>query len=121
MKLSILVFSLFTLVAQSQPAGQDPVQALRALVAAKQWAELDARGASLAADDPAWERVASVVYQAGIARNDLPSVIARLRHVAETTSKPSIRAAALIVIGRVHRRQTDRAAAVRALEQAKSA
>jgi hypothetical protein len=119
MTLSICALLLFALT-QSQPASQDPVAAARALAQAKQWTELDARIASVGADDPAWERLASIVYSAAIARNDLPAVITRLRTVAEATTKPAIRAAALIAIGRANRRQGDREAAVRALGEAKA-
>jgi hypothetical protein len=118
--LATLLLSLAVSV-QAQPASQDVVDSLRALMQAKQWEEFDTRVASIAADDPAWERLPSIVYSAGIARNDLPAVMTRLQHVAETTTRPSNKAAALIAIGRVHRRQGDGRAAVRILEQARSA
>lgn len=117
----MLLLSHLTIAVQAQSASKDVVDSARALLQAKQWEELDKRVASIAADDPAWERLPSIVYSAGIARNDLPAVITRLQQVVETTTRPSNKAAALIVIGRVHRRQGDGTAAVRVLEQAKSA
>lgn len=119
--IAALLLSLVTIGIQAQPAAKDVVDSLRALMQAKQWEELDKRVSSIAADDPAWERLPSIVYSAGIARNDLPAVVTRLQHVVETTTRPSNKAAALIAIGRVHRRQGDGRVAVRILEQARSA
>lgn len=116
----ILLLSLVIAAGQA-PVGQDTVDAFRALLKAKQLDELDARVAALDPDDPAWERLPSVVYSAGIARSDVPSVITRLRRVIERTSKPLHKASALVVIGRAHRRQGDDAAAIRALQDAKAA
>jgi hypothetical protein len=106
---------------QSPPPAQDPVTEIRGLVQAKLWAQVDARLDALAVDDPAWERLAPVVYTAAVARQDLPAAIVRLTRVATSTTKPSNKAAALITIGRAHRRQGDRAAAVRAWHDAKTA
>jgi hypothetical protein len=116
-----LLLSLLAMPVQAQTGSTDVVDSLRALMQAKQWQELDRRVASIPADDPAWERLPAIVYSAGIARNDLPAVITRLQQVVSTTTRASNKAAALITIGRVHRRQGDRVAAVRDLEQAKSA
>ena len=117
--LGTLLFSLLTV--QAQPASRNVVDSARALLQAKQWEELDRHVASIPADDPAWERLPSIVYSAGIGRNDLPAVMTRLQQIVETTSMPSNKAAALIAIGRVHRRQGEGTAAVGALEQARSA
>jgi hypothetical protein len=119
--LATLLLSLLAVAVQTQPASKDVVDSLRALMQAQHWEELDTRVASIAADDPAWERLSSIVYSAGIARNDLLGVITRLQRVVETTTRPSNKAAALITIARVHRRQGDGRAAVRVLEQARSA
>ena len=119
--IAALLLSLLTVGLQVQPTAKDVVDSVRALMQAKHWEELDKRVASVNADDPAWERLPSIVYSAGIARNDLPAVITRLQQVVETTTRPSNKAAALIVIGRVHRRQGDGRAAVRILEEARSA
>lgn len=117
----LLVAALLT--AQAAPA-QDPaatVSAARALVNEQSWTDLDARLAAIPPDDAAWERLPAVVYSAGIARNDLPGVVDRLTRLAAATTSPSIKASALIVIGRAHRRQGDMDAATKALERAKAA
>jgi hypothetical protein len=120
--LATLVTLLFSLLAvQTQPAPKDVIDSARALMQAKQWEEFDRRVASVPADDPAWERLPSIVYSAGIARDDLPAVLRRLQLILETTTRPSNRAAALSTTGRVHRQQGERTTAVRALEEARSA
>ena len=102
-------------------ASMGSAEALRLLVRAELWDRVHARVDSLAADDPAWPRVAPVVYQEGIARNNLPSAIEKLSRVADATSNASIKAPVLVVVGRAYRRQGDKAAATRALEAAKAA
>lgn len=97
------------------------VEGIRLLANAKLYDQADARIESLGVDDAAWERLPSVIYSAGIARQDLPSVVARLSRVAASATKPSIKAASLMIVGRVHRRQGDSAAAVRVLQEAKVA
>src|SRR5215204_4000317 len=103
---------------------QDPsatVTAVRALVTAQQWEAVDARIQSIPPDDPAWERLPSVLYQGAIAKKDLPWVIDRLSRVVSATSSNANKASALIVIGRAYRRQGDAASAIRSLESAKAA
>ena len=96
-------------------------EAVRLLVRAELWDRAHARIDSLAADDPAWPRVAPVVYEEGIARKDLPYAIEKLSGVAASTPNPSIKAPVLVVVARAYRRQGDKDAATRALEAAKSA
>jgi hypothetical protein len=96
-------------------------EAVRLLVRAELWDLAHARIDSLAADDPAWPRVAPVVYEEGIARKDLPYAIEKLSSVAASTPNPSIKAPVLVVVARAYRRQGDKDAATRALEAAKSA
>jgi hypothetical protein len=114
-----------TLFAQAPAQNVDSrtatIAALRTLVTDQRWDELDARIESFPPDDPLWERLPPVIYQAGIERNDLPAVIATLSRIANATTSPSIRAAALLVVGRAHRREGNRAAATQALEQARDA
>jgi len=118
-----LIIAALVLLAQLQapPPAQDTVTEIRGLVQAKLWTQVDARLDALTADDPAWERLPSVLYTAAIARQDLPSAVARLTRVASTTTKSSNKAAALIVVGRVYRRQGDFPAATRVLKEAKAA
>jgi hypothetical protein len=106
---------------QAPPPAQEIVTEIRGLVQTKQWAQLDARLDAVPADDPAWERLPSVVYTAAVARQELSPAIARLARVAAATSKPSNKASALIAIARAYRRQGEPAIAVRALQDAKAA
>src|SRR3954466_4647274 len=105
----------------SAQAPNTTVDAVRALVTAQRWDEMDARIQQVEADDPAWPRLASLVYQAGIERNNLPWVVERLAHVGATTPNTSIKAATLIIVARAYRRLDNRDAATRALESAKAA
>jgi hypothetical protein len=96
-------------------------EAIRLLVRAELWDRAQARIESLQFDDPAWSRVASIVYEAGIARKDLPAAIATLSRAASSTTDASIKSSMLLALGRAYRRQGDTAAAKRSLEAAKSA
>jgi hypothetical protein len=96
-------------------------EALRMLVRAELWDRVHARIDSLAPDDPAWPRVAPVVYEGGIAHKDLPYVIETLSRVAASTPNASIKAPVLVIVGRAYRRQGDKDAAIGALEAAKGA
>ena len=102
-------------------AAMGSAEAVRLLVRAELWDRAHARIDSLAADDPAWPRVAPVVYEEGIARKDLPYAIEKLSGVVASTPNAAIKAPLLIVVGRAYRRQGDKDAATRALEAAKSA
>lgn len=97
------------------------VEAIRLLTRVRQWDDVDARAASLPPDDGAWKRLPAVLYEAAITRNDLPSVIDRLSGLAGSTTDPSVKASALIVVGRACRRLGDRAAAERSLRSARDA
>ena len=97
------------------------VEAVRLLTQAEMWPRADARVDSLPPDDPAWEGLPWVLYEAGIKRKDLPSVIAKLSRAAESAPKPTTKAAALMIIGRAYRRQGDLAAATRSLEASRAA
>ena len=96
-------------------------EAIRLLGRAELWDRAHARVASLDPDDPAWVRVASPVYEEGIARKDLPYTIDTLSHVVAATTNPSIKSTAGLILGRAYRRQGDLAAATRAVEAAKAA
>ena len=93
------------------------VEAIRLLIRAELWDRAHARVESLDADDKAWERVPSAVYDEGIARKSFDYTVATLSRTAAATKTPSIKSAALLVIGRVHRRQGDLPAATRALRR----
>jgi hypothetical protein len=105
----------------TEAAAIGSAEAVRLLVRAELWDRARARIDSLAADDPAWPRMAPVVYQEGIARKDLPYAIDKLSHVAASTPNASIKAPVLVVVGRAYRRQGDKDAATRALEAARAA
>jgi hypothetical protein len=65
--------------------------------------------------------VPSVLYEEGIARKNFEYTLATLSRVAASTQTASNKSAALLVIGRVHRRQGDLAAATRSFEEARAA
>ena len=96
-------------------------EAVRLLVRAELWDRAHARIEAIGFDDPAWSRVAGVVYEQAIARKDLPSAIATLARAAASTTDASIKSSVLLVLGRAHRRHGDAAAATRTLEAAKAA
>jgi hypothetical protein len=97
------------------------IEAIRLLIRAELWDRAHARTESLDADDKAWERVPSALYEEGIARKSFEYTVATLSRTAAATKTPSIKSAALLVIGRVHRRQGDLPAATRSLEAARAA
>jgi len=97
------------------------VEAIRLLNRAELWDNAHARVASLDADDPAWQRVPSLLYEEGIARKRVDDTIATLSRTIASTTVAANKAAALVVIGRVHRRQGDLPAATRSLEDARAA
>ena len=96
-------------------------EAVNLLVRAELWDRAHARVDSVAADDPAWPRLATAIYDEGIARKDLPSSIEKLSRVAAAATSPPVKAPVLVVLGRAYRRHGDNAAAIRALETAKAA
>jgi hypothetical protein len=106
---------------QSGPGAIAATEAIRLLIRAELWDRAHARVESLGADDPAWERVPSVIYEEGIARKTFEYTVATLSRTAASTKTASIKSAALVVIGRVHRRQGDLPAATRSLEEARAA
>jgi hypothetical protein len=106
---------------QSEAGAIAAVEAIRLLIRAELWDRAHARVESLAVDDRAWERVPTVIYEEGIARKSFEYTIATLSQTAASTNTPSIKSAALIVIGRVHRRQGDLSAATRSLQEARAA
>jgi hypothetical protein len=97
------------------------VEAIRLLVRAELWDGAHARVASLDADEPAWARMSSTLYEEGIARKNFDYTIDTLSRTAASTKTAANKAAALIVIGRIHRRQGDLAAATRSMEAARAA
>jgi hypothetical protein len=106
---------------RSEAAALASAEAVRLLVRAELWDRAHARIASLDFDDPAWERVATPIYEEGIARQDLSYTIDTLSRAAAATTNPAIRSPILVVLGRAYRRYGDNAAATRSLEAAKSA
>jgi hypothetical protein len=106
---------------RSEAAALASAEAVRLLVRAELWDRAHARIASLDFDDPAWERLATPIYEEGIARQDLPYTIDTLSRAAAATTNPASRSSILVVLGRAYRRFGDNAAATRSLEAAKSA
>jgi hypothetical protein len=106
---------------RSEPGAIAATEAIRLLIRAELWDRAHARVEWLGADDPAWERVPSVIYEEGIARKSFEYTVATLSQTAASTKTASIRSAALVVIGRVYRRQGDLPAATRSLEEARAA
>lgn len=106
---------------RTEAGARAAVEAVRLLTQADMWTRADARVDSLGLDDPAWEGLPWVLYEAGIERKDLPAVIERLTRVAASAPKPTTRAAALMIVGRAYRRQGDVDAAKRALEASRAA
>jgi hypothetical protein len=106
---------------RSDAAALASAEAIRLLGRAELWDRAHARADSLDADDPAWLRVGSPIYEEGIARKDLPYTIDRLSRIAAATTNPSIKASVSLLLGRAYRRHGDNAAATRAIEAAKSA
>jgi len=96
-------------------------EAIELLIRAELWDRAHGRVESLDADDPAWERVPSALYSEGIARKRFEYTVATLAKTAASTKTPSIKSAALLIIGRVDRRQGDLPAATRSLEEARAA
>jgi hypothetical protein len=105
---------------RSDAATLASAEAVRLLVRAELWDRAHARIASLDFDDPAWERVATPIYEEGIARKDLPYTIETLSRAAAATTNPAIKSSVLLALGRAYRRSGDNAAASRSLEEAKS-
>jgi hypothetical protein len=106
---------------QNEAGALAAVEAIRLLVRAELSERGHARVESLGADDPAWERVPSVLYEEGIARKSFDYTVATLSRTAAATKTASIKSAALLVVGRVHRRQGDLAAATQSFEEARAA
>ena len=106
---------------QSDAGAIAATEAIRLLSRAEFWDRAHTRVESLGVDDPAWQRVPSVLYEEGIARKNFEYTIATLSRTAASTKTAANKAAALLVIGRVHRRQGDLAAAARTFEEARTA
>lgn len=106
---------------RSDAAALASVEAVRLLVRAELWDRAHARIAAIPYDDPAWQRLATAIYDEGIARKDLQYTIDTLSRAAASTMTPTIKGAILVVMGSAHRRAGDRAAATTALEAAKAA
>ena len=106
---------------RSEASALATAEAVRVLARAELSERAQARVDAVDDDDPAWERLAAVVYDASIARKDLPFAIERLSRVANATSSARIKSSALLIVGRAHRRQGDLDAASRAFDAAKAA
>jgi hypothetical protein len=96
-------------------------EAIRLLSRAEMWDRAHEQAESLDTNDPAWQRIPAVLYEEGIARKNFEYTLARLSQTAGATKTPAIKSAALLIIGRVHRRQSDLPAAIRSLQEASAA
>jgi hypothetical protein len=106
---------------QTEAGALAATEAIRLLVRAQLWDRAHEAVASLDVNDLAWQRVPSVIYEEGIARKDYGYATATLSRTAASTGTPALKAAALIIIGRINRRQGDLVAATRALAEARAA
>jgi hypothetical protein len=106
---------------QSDAGALAATEAIRLLIRADLSERAHGRVESLDVDDPAWQRVPSVLYEEGVARKNFEYTIATLSRTASSTKTASNKSAALLVIGRVHRRQGDLAAAARTFEEGRAA
>jgi hypothetical protein len=106
---------------KSDAGANAAVEAIRLLVRAELWDRAHARVEALDVDNAAWQRVPSAIYEEGVARKSFDYTISTLTRTAAATKAPAIKAAALVIIGKVHRRQGDIPAATRFFEQASAA
>jgi tetratricopeptide (TPR) repeat protein len=106
---------------RSEAAALASAEAVRLLIRAELWERAQTRVDALDADDAAWERGASAVYEMGIAQENLASTIDKLSRVVAATTNARIKSSALLVLGRAYRRQGNTDAAVRSFEASKAA
>ena len=74
-KWSAALWAIHDQAPQSEAGALAAVEAIRLLVRAELWDRAHARVASLDADEPAWERVPSTLYEEGIARKNFDYTI----------------------------------------------
>lgn len=106
---------------QTEAGALAAAEAIRLLVRAQLWDRAHEAVAKLDLNDPAWQRVPAVIYDEGIARKNFDYAMATLSRTAASTTTPSVKAAALVIVGRINRRQGDLPAATRALAEARAA
>jgi hypothetical protein len=106
---------------QTEAGAVAAVEAVRLLVRSELWDRAHEAVAALDVNDPAWQRMPAVIYDEGIARKNFDYAMATLSRTAASTSTPSLKAAALIILGRINRRQGDLPAAIRVLAEARAA
>ncbi|HEY7666292.1 MAG TPA: hypothetical protein VH934_24500 [Xanthobacteraceae bacterium] len=105
----------------TEAAALATAEAIQLLIRADLRDRAHARVEELSVDDLAWERLAAYLYYEGSASKDFGYVVAKLSEIAAGSSVASIKAAALLGLGRAQRRQGDVAAAVTSLESARAA
>jgi hypothetical protein len=105
----------------SDAAAVATAEAIQLLIRAELGEKARARVDSLSVDDRAWEHLSAYLYYDASARKDFGRAAGMFSKVANATRLPSIKAAALLSLGRVQRRQGDMAAAVKSLEAARDA
>jgi hypothetical protein len=96
-------------------------EAIRLLLRAELSEQGHARVDSLDADDAAWVRVPSYLYDEASLRKDFAYAVAKFSGVAAATTSAPVKSAALLALGRAQRRQGDPAAATKTLEAARDA
>ena len=90
---------------------------LRAELSDQAHAKLD----SLSADDLAWVRLSGYLYYEASWRKDYSYLVNRLSDVSARTNDATVKSAALLALGRAHRRQGDVPLAIKTLESARDA
>jgi tetratricopeptide (TPR) repeat protein len=105
----------------SDAAALATAEAIQLLIRAELWDKARARVDAVGVNDRAWERLSAYLYYDASARKDYGRATETFSKVADGTRIASIKAAALLSLGRVQRRQGDTAAAVKSLESARAA
>lgn len=105
----------------SEAAALATAEAIQLLIRAELFDRAHALADSLSSDDAAWVRLSSYLYYEASGRKDYSYAVTKLSDVAARSRVATIKSAALLAVGRAHRRQGDTALAVRTLEAARDA
>lgn len=105
----------------SDAAALATAEAIQLLIRAELWEEARAKVDAVGVNDRAWERLSAYLYYDASARKDYGRAAETFSKVADGTRTASVKAAALLSLGRVQRQQGDTAAAVKSLESARDA
>lgn len=97
-------------------AGRATAEAIHLLVHADRVAEAETRADGLAPDDPAWESLGGVLFEAASIRKDYGFLIRKLGSLVEQQRGPKVRAGLRYHLGRAHSKRGEREAARAALK-----